>query len=66
VPRFEMQTDWDVESALGFISTWSAVQRYRKRFGRDPVALLAPLLTGAWGAGRRILNWPLSIRAGHR
>lgn len=66
VPRFDLQTDWDIESALGYIGTWSATQRYRKRVGRDPMALLAPLLTAAWGAGTRRLCWPLHIKAGHR
>ena len=61
-----MQTDWDIEAALGYIDTWSATQRYRKRIGRDPLLLLAPPLTGAWGAGTRRLCWPLHIKAGHR
>jgi SAM-dependent methyltransferase len=66
VPRFEMRADWDIESVLGYLGTWSATQRYRKRNDRNPLALLAPLLTGAWGADTRSLRWPLCIKAGHR
>lgn len=66
VPSFGMHADWDIESVLGYLGTWSATQRCRKRSGRDPFALLAPLLTAAWGAGRRSLSWPLCIKAGRR
>jgi SAM-dependent methyltransferase len=66
VPNFEMQVDWDIESVLGYVGTWSAVQRYRQRNGRDPLALLIPPLTHAWGSGKRYLQWPLVIKAGRR
>ncbi|MGB5132062.1 MAG: class I SAM-dependent methyltransferase [Steroidobacteraceae bacterium] len=66
VPRFEMQADWDIEAVLGYLGTWSATQRCRQRSGRDPLALLAPLLTRAWGSGTRRLQWPLVIKAGRR
>ncbi len=66
VPRFEMRVDWDIESMLGYLGTWSAVQRYRKRNDRDPLALLTPPLTRAWGTGVRQLRWPLVIKAGRR
>jgi SAM-dependent methyltransferase len=66
VPRFDMQAEWNVESALGYIGTWSAVQRYRRSTGRDPLELLTPLLVGAWEAGPRLLHWPLTIKVGRR
>ena len=62
-PSFEMRADWDCESVLGYIGTWSAVQRCRKRSGRDPIALLAPPLRRAWGAGTRSIRWPLTLKA---
>jgi len=66
VPQFAMQADWDIEAALGYLGTWSATQRCRQRTGRDPLPLLAPLMTAAWGTGARQLRWPLVIRAGRR
>ena len=66
VPPFDMSVNWDIESALGYLGTWSAAQRYRQRNGRDPLALLRPLLSEAWGSGIRELRWPLVIRAGRR
>jgi len=65
-PRFDMQADWDIESVLGYLGTWSATQRYRQLNGRDPLALLAPLLAEAWGTGTQQLCWPLVIKAGRR
>jgi len=62
-PPFEMRADWDLESALGYFGTWSAVKRYREFCGRDPVALIAAPLAAAWGPGRRALAWPLMLRA---
>ena len=62
-PPFEMRADWDLQSALGYVGTWSAVKRYRERCGRDPLALLAPPLSAAWGPDRRALPWPLMLRA---
>jgi SAM-dependent methyltransferase len=66
VPHFDMLVDWDIGSMLGYLGTWSAVQRYRQRNGRDPLTLLMQPLTEAWGAGPRQLRWPLVIRAGRR
>ncbi len=62
-PAFEMQADWDFESALGYLGTWSAVLRYRARRRRDPLELIATPLAEAWGTGRRRLIWPLALRA---
>ncbi|MEX1994008.1 MAG: class I SAM-dependent methyltransferase [Steroidobacteraceae bacterium] len=64
-PPFEMSADWDLQSMLGYVGTWSAVQRYRVRNSRDPLTLLALPLTVAWGAGRRHTAWPLVLKA-HR
>lgn len=63
-PGFEMRADWDCRSALGYLESWSAVQRCRTLSRRDPLALLEPLLAGAWGAGTRALRWPLVLKAG--
>lgn len=63
-PHFEMRADWDCEAALGYLGTWTAVQRCRALSGRDPLRLLEPLLADAWGEDTRVVRWPLSIKAG--
>lgn len=65
-PTFELRSEWDADTALAYLGTWSAVQRYRRLRGRDPLALLAPLLRECWGAGPRPLRWPIHLRAGRR
>lgn len=62
-PTFQMQADWDLPTVLGYLGTWSAVRRCRERTGRDPLALVEPLLAAAWGAGARTVRWPLVLRA---
>jgi SAM-dependent methyltransferase len=62
-PAFEMATEWEHATMRGYIGTWSAVQRYRSRTGRDPMALVAPALEHSWGAGARRVRWPLVFKA---
>jgi SAM-dependent methyltransferase len=64
LPRFEMSARWEAGTMLGYLGTWSAVQRYRSRTGREPMALLATALAAAWGQGARTVHWPLALRAG--
>lgn len=65
VPVFAMAADWSVEQELGYLGTWSAVNRMRDQTGQDPVAMVAPLLRTAWPDGARLrVEWPLSVRAG--
>jgi SAM-dependent methyltransferase len=64
-PRFEMQADWDLDSVLGYLGTWSAVRRAAIRTRRDPLAVLAAPLQNAWGEGMRRVRWPLVLRV-HR
>ncbi len=63
-PEFSMEAEWTLEHLLGYLRTWSAVARYSKEQGHDPVADLAPELTDRWGTpdGRHRIRWPLSIR----
>jgi SAM-dependent methyltransferase len=65
-PRFEMTASWSEAELLGYLGTWSAVQRYRAARGADPVALVAPEIAAAWpsGAARVTTRWPLALRVG--
>jgi SAM-dependent methyltransferase len=64
-PPFQLENDWDLEQVMGYLATWSAVQRCRHRLGRDPLESLQPRLAAAWprcGAAR--LRWPVHLRIG--
>jgi len=65
VPEFELVTDWDLEQLMGYIATWSAVQRHRDRTGTDPLPALRDAIAVAWQeGGTRRLRWPLHLRVG--
>lgn len=65
VPPLTMSAAWDLERVLGYLGTWSAVDRYRRERGTDPVAALRPELAAVWPPGEeRLVRWPLSLLAG--
>lgn len=63
-PQFEMKAQWDLSQFAGYLSTWSALQKYRVDKGEDPLALVADELRAEWGnpAAHREVAWPLSLR----
>jgi SAM-dependent methyltransferase len=63
-PVFGLRLSWDLDTAIRYLGTWSAVQRYRALNARDPLVLLRPLLAPAWGAGERSLAFPVHLRLG--
>lgn len=65
VPVLELETDWDLDQVMGYLATWSAVQRFRERVGLDPLPALRPQLEAVWPAGgARRLRWPIHLRLG--
>jgi SAM-dependent methyltransferase len=64
-PPFEIEVDWDPAQLMGYLATWSAVQRCRDRTGQDPLAALQPRLAKCWPqAGPRRIRWPVHLRLG--
>ena len=66
MPAFAIQLEWDLQQLLGYLGTWSAVQRLEQACGRDPLQELQPRLRQAWGDGqqKRFVRWPLHFLAG--
>jgi SAM-dependent methyltransferase len=65
VPSFSMTARWTLPELLGYLRTWSASRRYAEEMGHDPVDALAPEIAAHWGAAeRRVIEWPLAVRAG--
>jgi SAM-dependent methyltransferase len=65
-PAFALETDWDLEQVIGYLGSWSSVQRHRDRVGRDPLPPLRDRLREIWpGHERRRLRWPIHVRVGH-
>lgn len=67
-PRFQMEADWTLPQFAGYVSTWSAVSRYRAARGVDPVPPFISEIAGAWGRtdSVRRVRWPLLVRSSRR
>ena len=65
-PEFAIEVEWDLPSVLGYMSSWSAVQRYKDDVLRDPLPTLAASLAPLWGEPQTVrrLRWPLNLRLG--
>jgi len=64
VPHFEFSFDWTLDELRGYISTWSAVQKYIKQNDVDPVKNLVAELRPLWGDDRKKVSFPLFVRMG--
>jgi len=64
-PPFAMVTEWTLAQLVGYLTTWSAVQRARAQ-GADPIPGIVEELRAGWGSddARRRIEWPLSMRVG--
>ena len=66
-PRIVMEASWALTQVLGFLSTWSAVGRYRMAVGADPLPELSADLASVWGEEERHqVCWPLTLRAARK
>jgi SAM-dependent methyltransferase len=66
VPDFAIKLEWDLPQLMGYLGTWSAVQKLQQASGHDPLPELLPRLRQAWGDGqqKRFVRWPLHFLAG--
>jgi len=64
-PAFALETDWELEQVMGYLATWSSVQRYKERTGEDPLPALEPRLAALWPRSVALrLRWPIHLRIG--
>ena len=65
-PTSAIESSWTLEHLLGYLRTWSAVQRYEQENATDPVSQLLPELQQIWGDAKqpRFVRWPLHFLAG--
>lgn len=63
-PAFDMRSEWALTQLMGYLSTWSATNRYHTATGVDPVAALADKLATAWGdtQSSTTIRWPLTLK----
>jgi SAM-dependent methyltransferase len=65
-PPITMEALWDLNHLVGFLGTWTVVQRYREASGVDVLEPLLDKLRIAWGDTERSLRfiWPIKLRVG--
>lgn len=64
-PPFEIVERWSCAQYLGFLRTWSSVQRLMRAEGDAKVLAFEAELMEAWGRqSERAVVWPLILRAG--
>ena len=65
-PNFHCRVEWDLGQYRTYLESWSAVQRYRRVNGRDPLPLIDERLADAWGGDSimRIAQFPIHLRVG--
>ena len=65
-PASAIEISWSLEQLLGYLRTWSAVQRYERQNGVDPLRLLQPKLRQIWSDAKqpRFVRLPLHFLAG--
>ena len=68
IPCFWMSAKWTLRQLIGYMNTWSAVKRYRKNKGNDPIESIEKELTRLWDSSSDVMEvyWPLSILIGKK
>ncbi|MGZ3710078.1 MAG: class I SAM-dependent methyltransferase [Bdellovibrionota bacterium] len=67
VPVMNLEREWTLGELSGYLRTWSATANYIKKTGEDPIPAVTAALSEHWGESkrRRLVRWPLHIRAGY-
>jgi len=61
-PPMHLISNWTIDQTLGYLRTWSATQRWQRREGTDPVALVESELRSTWGESEtQTISWPLTL-----
>lgn len=63
---FTLRREFTLDELVGYAGSWSAVDRFVKETGGDPLPALRARLAARWGdpARRREVRWPLAMRVG--
>ena len=63
-PPFTISLLWTLEELKGYITTWSAVQKYISEKGDNPVDKLMLEIRTHWSGERQIVNFPVFLKLG--
>lgn len=61
-PSFKLSKSWSIDQVLAYLNSWSAVQKYQRVNGQNPVDLIRDELKSLWGATEtKDISWPLTF-----
>lgn len=65
-PPFKMEARWNLDRLVGYLGTWSSVQKYKDKHETDPLEIVIRDLRRAWGRpeDEKKIHWPVHMRVG--
>jgi SAM-dependent methyltransferase len=69
-PEFALEAMWSLNDLFGYLSSWSAAQKYKAAYGIDPLDTKRAEFDAAWSAPalgaeiNRVVRWPIYLRVG--
>ncbi len=67
-PIFRIELDWNLSELIGYLYTWSSVQKFIEKNNSDPIKQIYDDLAAAWGekqtSHKRRVVWPIYMKAG--
>jgi SAM-dependent methyltransferase len=64
-PPFTISVSWTLAELEGYITTWSAVQKYMALHHENPVESLISQIKIHWQGEQQTVNFPLFLKLGH-
>ena len=65
VKDFETTLNWQREDMIGYISSWSAIQKYIKVNGHSPMSIIEEEINKLWPKGEvKKVNFPIYLKLG--
>ncbi len=61
-PPLAIEAEWTLDHLSGYLSSWSATQKFIQQKGYDPVPAFVEKLAALWGKGSRRVRFPLFTR----
>lgn len=62
-PEFTLHAEWTLNHLMGYLSTWSALQKYIQEEGSNPLQKFYPELKTIWGNDeKKKVTWDLGLR----
>ena len=65
-PELVMTAQWNLDDLVGYLGTWSSVQKYSEQHAANPLLKVQTELAAVWGSPEQVrqVTWPLLTRIG--